>query len=117
MLNSKAYWITPENEILDIGLGTHIEMIIKHPELFGLTKENISSIYQEHNELMGIEGKARYQIIMHLLANGFIRIRLYPNQYWSISASQWDKRTQKALSKWAKAAKDIKNAGKYMPPI
>ena len=117
MLHSKAYWITPDNKILDIGLGTHIDMILKHPELFGLTKEKITSIYQEYNELMGVEGKARYQIIMQLIANGFIRIRLYPNKHWSISANSWDDQTKKILSQWAETAKHIKNAGRYMNTV
>ena len=117
MLNSKAYWITPENEILDIGLGTHIEMIIKHPTLFGLTKEKITSIYQDYNELMGVEGKARYKIIMQLLTSGFIRIRLYPNKHWSISAQNWDSRTKEVLSQWAEIAIEVKNAGQYMDTV
>lgn len=117
MLNSKAYWITPDNEILDIGLGTHIDMVIKHPEFFGLTKEEITSIYHDYNELVGVEGKARYHIIMKLLASGFIRIRLYPNKYWSISAHNWDRRSQKVLSRWAEIAKEIKNSGRYMDTV
>jgi len=117
LLNSKAYWITPDNEILDIGLGTHIDMVIKHPEFFGLIKEEITSIYQDYNELMGVEGKARYKIIMQLLAIGFIRIRLYPNKHWSISAQNWDSRTKKILSQWAEIAIEVKNAGQYMDTV
>jgi hypothetical protein len=117
MLNSKAYWITPDNEILDIGSGTHIDMIINHPEQFDLTKEEITSVYQDYNELMGIEGKARYKIIMQLLARGFIRIRLYPNKYWSISVKNWDSRTKKVLSQWAEIAKEYKKAGRYMDTV
>ncbi len=118
MLNSTAYWITPDNEILDIGLGTHIEMIIKHPEVFGLTRDGITAIYQDYNELLGVEGKARYHIIMKLLASGFIRIRLYPNKYWSISAQNWDSRTKEVLSQWAaEIAQKIKNAGRYMDTV
>lgn len=117
MLNSKAYWITPDNEILDIGLGTHIEMIIKHPEVFGLTRDGITVIYQDYNELLGVEGKARYKIIMQLLASGFIRIRLYPNKHWSISAQKWDSRTKEVLSQWAEIAQKIKNSGRYMDTV
>ena len=117
MLNSKAYWITPDNIILDIGLGTHIDMVIKHPELFDLPKEDIVSIYQHYNELLGVEGEARYKIIMKLLARGFIRIRLYPNKYWSISANNWDSRTKEVLSQWAEIAKEIKNADIYMNTV
>lgn len=117
MLHSKAYWITPDNEILDVGLGTHIEMIIKHPEIFGLTRDGITEIYQTYNELMGIEGKARYKIIMQLLASGFIRIRLYPNKYWSISAHNWDSRTKEMLTQWAEIAREVKNAGRYMDTV
>ena len=114
MLNSKAFWITTNGEILDIGLGTHIGFVIQNPEIFNLTKGEIVSAYHGHGELLGVEGRARYEIIMKLLANGFIRIRLYPNKYWSISANIWDSRTKKILSHWAKIAKEIKNSGRYM---
>ena len=66
---------------------------------------------------MGVEDKARYKIIMQLLASGFIRIRLYPNKYWSISAQDWDSRTKEVLSQWAEIAQKVKNAGRYMDTV
>ncbi|MBF0266917.1 MAG: hypothetical protein HQL46_16765 [Gammaproteobacteria bacterium] len=111
----KAYWINPEGEVWDIGNSTHIMEIIHNPGKFLISKDEIISLYNQHNEKLGIEGKAREVIIHKVLKSGFIRIRLVPNQYWSISANAWDKQTKLALSKWAIIAKDIPVSGPYMP--
>ena len=98
MLNSKAYWITPEGEILDFGLQTHIGFIIKQPEIFNMTKQEIVSTYHRYDELPGIEGKARHEIILKLITRGFIRIRLYQS-HWSISADSCDDKNQNGITK------------------
>ena len=115
MLNSTAYWILPDDEIINIGFHTHIEFVINNPKIFNLTKDKIISLYKKHGEHIPVEGQARYEIILVLLEQGFIRIRQYKT-HWSISLKQWEK-SQSILSKWAYVATNIKNAGRYMPVI
>lgn len=111
---SVAYWINPYGKIVSNGYKSHIQMIIDKPAKFGYTRDKIESIYKRYNEPMGKEGKAREDIIKDVVSKGFIRIRLYPNQYWSITAFQWNKKTRQALSVWAEIAKKVKQAGSYM---
>ena len=112
---SKAFFILPDGEIIDIGMNTHIEFVIKNPKMFNITKEQITELYKKHGEQIPVEGIARREIILDLLEQGFIRIRQYKT-HWSISLKQWDE-SQFILSKWAYIATDIKNAGRYMPVI
>jgi len=114
MTYNNACWISPDFEILDNGIESHITMVIKHPDWFGITIQEIESCYEKHNERMRKEGKAREEIILKLLDKNYIRVRLYPNKYWSVSAKEWNLHTKKALSIWANLAKDVKAVGKYM---
>ena len=109
---SKAYFICPDAEIIDIGFNTHIEYIIDHPATFNLSLDEIISHYHQKNEQIPVEGVARKIIIMDLLAKGYIRIRQYRN-HWSISLSKLDDDTKSRLSKWAEIAMTIPNSGKY----
>jgi hypothetical protein len=54
-------------------------MVIQNPEKFGLTFDYIKQRFDEYGEKMGQEGKAREEIIMSLLEQGFVRIRKYGN--------------------------------------
>jgi len=114
MAYNKAYWITPDKEILDISVESHISFVTKYPELFDLTREEIETCYQKHAEKLWTEGKAREEIILQLLDKAFIRVRLYPRQYWSITANKWNGHTKTCLIKWAEQAKNFSSVGKYM---
>ncbi len=74
---SQGYWIKAL-EVIDVTTGSHVRAIINDPEHFGMTKEMVSSAYHRHGEKLGIEGKAREELVMNAMANGFIRIRHYP---------------------------------------
>jgi hypothetical protein len=72
----------------------HIRFILDNPEIFGLTKEELLDIYKKHNEKIGLEGKAREEIIKKVSKNGWIRVRHYskPNNYWTIQVDNFRKR-------------------------
>ena len=114
MTYSNAYWLFPNGEIRELGTESHISLVTKNPEDFGLSRKEIEACYQKHNEKLWTEKKAREEIIFQLLDKGFIRIRLYPNKYWSISAKDWGEDTKRLLVKWAETAKAIKIVGQYM---
>lgn len=110
-----AYWINPRGKILDIGMGTHIDQVVASPKSFGLTDQYIKSVYEKFDEPVGLEGKAREQIMLGLIKDGFIRVRLVKNQFWIVNATRWTPKVKKALSVWAGEAKSVKGAGKFMP--
>jgi len=69
-----AYWY--KNGKLISTTGLHISEIIGNPEAFGLTKKYIEDTYKKYDERMGIEGKAREEIMIEAMKNGWIRIRI-----------------------------------------
>lgn len=99
-VSTYAFWISPKGKTVG-GLGSHISMVIKAPEKFGVTREWIDSKYNEYNETIGVEGKAREEIIREILKEGFIRIRKYKNNEWVINVHKISKRNKERITKWA----------------
>lgn len=110
-----AFWVNPYGEILDIGHGKHITSITQAPEKFGFTLDEIKDAHEKYGEPMGIEGKAREDLIKDAMQRGFIHIRLYPNKFWAVNAWRFHKKIKQALSKWAEKAMNHPGAGKNMP--
>jgi hypothetical protein len=80
--NAAAWWISPKGEILPIlGKDTHINNVIKNPQVFGYTIESIQKIYDKYHENIGTEKQAREEIMKHIMDNGWIRIRDNTNFY------------------------------------
>jgi hypothetical protein len=114
-----AFFISPYGDIVAADI-SHIATVIKYPKKFGLTKEYIESIYNKHNEKFGVEGKARDEILKELMSNGWIRIRRYPNRFWSVSIyNKLNKRTKDYISDWARRAlkgiSGFREQDKHMP--
>jgi hypothetical protein len=104
MQQGKGYWVR-NNKIVDISATTHIGYIIDNPEYFNITLDFINLIYHRYNEKLGVEGKAREEIIKKVSSDGWIRVRHYfkPKDYWSIQFDQFILRqvSIKSFLEWA----------------
>ena len=109
-----SFWISPEGKLADLGGGAHINAIVRHPAKFGLTRDEIDREYETYGEPVGMEGKAREALILSVVKKGFVRIRLYPNRYWSVSLHTWSPREQKLMSQWASFTIE-RRSDKHMP--
>jgi len=113
-----AFFISPRGELITTK-GTHIDTIIKYPKKFGLTKEYIEGVYDKYDEKLGQEGSARRVIIKKLMKSGWIRIRRYPNKFWSVQLSKLNNKTKDYLHDWAKkilkGTQGFKEEDKFMP--
>jgi len=96
-----AFWITPDGKVIDCGVKKHIDFVVENPEKFNITKEEIKKLYEKYNEKIGTEGKARQDIILNVIKNGFIRVRKYKNSI-TINANNFNSRTKKILQSFAK---------------
>ncbi|MFW6172638.1 MAG: hypothetical protein ACOC5T_02735 [Elusimicrobiota bacterium] len=96
-----AFWVSPNGDVIDCGAKKHINFVIDHPEKFGMTRKEIEEIYDNYNEPVGHEGKAREDIIVKVLKNGFIRIRKYRN-YISVNIWNYNTKAKKHLKSFAK---------------
>lgn len=110
-----AFWVNPRGKILDVSTGTHIDQVIQSPKSFNITDRYIKNVYTKYDEPVGLEGKAREELMLELIKSGFIRIRYVKNRFWIVNASKFTPKVKKALSVWAEDAKNIKGVGKYMP--
>ena len=101
-----AFFISPKGEIISTHQ-THIQQVVTNPKKFGFTDEIIAHIYDFYNEPKGQEGKAREQILVSLLKQGWIRLRRSKN-FWTAQLQKLDMKSKNYLSKWAGALLDGK---------
>ncbi|MBP7735456.1 MAG: hypothetical protein KA369_05730 [Spirochaetes bacterium] len=97
----EAFWITPGGEIIPVSK-THIQKVIENPFLFHLTIKDVTDKYIAENEELGVEGRAREQIIKELIMKKYIRIRYYPKKStWTINTIESNEGILKLLKSWA----------------
>lgn len=99
----EAYWIKPDGKILPVA-ARHIDLIVKDPEVFDLTKEYVKEQFEGFNEPLGREGKARRLIMEELINSGFIRVRFKPGKWvWYMECNQINSDSEKQVEKWIKS--------------
>jgi hypothetical protein len=91
-----AYWISPRGEIMPVDM-RHILEIQADPEKFGLSKEYIDDIKERYGDkaLYG-EGDAREEVMLKLMANGWVRIRKFNSRqgsFWTIQLDTGNSRS------------------------
>jgi hypothetical protein len=95
-----AYWISPVGEMLPVK-STHIEVVVKDPELFGITHDYIKEVYEKYRETIGLEGKARDEIVEGLINKRWMRIRYDKSQdYYIVGFKYFDREQIDYLRKW-----------------
>jgi len=98
---STGLWISPSGQMFAVEGGNHMSTVSRNPSKFGYTSAEIDAIYQKYHERRGTEGKAREEILKHCVSMGWVRIRHYPNMYWSISIGDMTGRVKEMLKEWA----------------
>jgi len=96
-----AFFISPEGEFINVSSTYHIQVITDNPAMFGLSLEHIRDTYSKYNEKMNVEGKARAEIIMKIIEQGWIHIRKEVKSCWIINAWELNETTRKLLAQWA----------------
>jgi hypothetical protein len=96
-----AYWVSPVGEMLLVK-STHIEEVIKNPEVFGITRAYIKEVYEKYRETIGLEGKARDEIVESLINKRWMRIRYDKSQdYYIVGFKYFNRKQIDYLRKWA----------------
>ena len=99
--SKQAYWISPSGKIVETTSTNHISAVIAAPEKFGYTRNKIQAIYDKHGEALGREANAREEIIVDLVKKGWIRVRKYANQGYSVNVPKMSNRIKDHLTDWA----------------
>jgi len=100
MIKSVAFFISPDKQILFVETN-HIGSVINDPGRFGFTIQEIKNRYAGYGEPLGVEGGARREILLEVIRNGWIRLRRYPNRFWSITLERFPEGTSARLKNWA----------------
>ncbi len=115
---SAAFFISPGGKAIFV-TGKHISDVLQHPAKFGVSRNEMEALHIKYNEKLGLEGKAREEILVGLIRKGWIRIRRYPNTGWSINISELNEPNRAHLLKWAvqilTGVKGFRELDEYMP--
>ena len=113
-----AFFLSDKGDLIHVA-DSHISTVIADSERFGLTKEEIQTVYDRHGEKIGAEGEARKELLLRIVAECWIRMRRYPNKYWSITAPSFSPVVQGYLRDWAEkmlaGTEGFKEIDRYMP--
>jgi hypothetical protein len=96
-----AFFMSPEGVLFQVEGGNHISTVIRNPSKFGVTTEQVEQVYDFFGEKLGVEGVARKQILTQLIRRGWIRLRRYPNKYWSVNVPALTDAMVDLLQDWA----------------
>jgi hypothetical protein len=103
VLRGNAYFIHPYKGQVIYVPRSHISLVISHPEKFHLSFDYIKIIYKKYEEKIGLEGRARREILLDLIDQGFIRIRKYKN-HWKVNVKDlYSDSAAIFLHRWAKS--------------
>jgi len=100
MTMSIAFFLSDMGDLIYV-LDNHIATVIRDPERFGVTPAEIQTVYGKYGERIGVEGEARRKLLIEVIRGGWIRLRRYPNQHWSVTARSLAPTVQALLRGWA----------------
>lgn len=109
-MNGRGFFLH-DGDIIEITGSSHIRTVLNDPERFGMKKETLIALYQECNEPIGFEGKARELVLEKLLRSGWVRVRqtLGRSGQWTIQFDSWSKRQDQVMRflRWAHAERVV----------
>jgi len=92
-----AYWISKEGTVINVPM-LHIDLVVNYSEKFGLTKQIIQNTFEKFNEPIGVEGKARHELMYNLIQKGWIRVRFTPKKsLWTIEINKLTKQSKNII--------------------
>jgi len=118
----EGYWISPNGKMVEIP-NSHIAYVMKNPEMFGYSLDDLKAIEKEHGDRLEDEGKSRNQVMTDLLKKGWIRVRYDRQREWVLQVWTLSKKIKDNLFDWAykmidgafKGAKKVyKNSGLFL---
>ena len=111
--SSDGFWIAPSGDTIPCHT-THINMVFDSPEKFRYTKKEIKDLYDKFKEPYGMEGKAREQILIDLIRQGWIRVRYIPtSDSFTAQLLKLNERNKNHLYSFASEALKGINGKKY----
>jgi len=82
------FWYVPQWGFLWVP-DNHIAVVLRNPAMFGFTFEELRDRFRAHGEKIGLEGRARREILVELMGRGYHRLRKEYNGNYTMNASLW----------------------------
>jgi hypothetical protein len=101
MKKGTAFWISPSGDI-HLVQERHIDFVANNVELFGITLDEYRNYFSNHNEEIGIEGKAITEMFINFYKKGWILIKEDSSTGWVIELWVLYETYAKNLANWAK---------------
>ncbi len=101
-----AFFISPAGELLSVAT-SHIAVVIADPQRFGVTRAFIEARHAQHGEPLGLEGRARSEVLVRVLEAGWIRVREQPPKSpvrWHLQVSTLNDDHRARLAAFAREA-------------
>lgn len=99
-----GYYIAPSGEVIEVEK-SHIAEVLENPEKFLLTKKELQDTYKKYNEPIGLEGKAREEIMSNLIRQGWVRVRFTPKKdAFVMQVNRMDNKKKEQIASFAKHA-------------
>jgi hypothetical protein len=92
-MQGAGYWVNGD-QIIDVTFTSHIDYLRDYSEDFGFSKQEVDETFQRHREKLGVEGRARKELIKRATMRGWIHVRDYrsPQDYWSVQFDRFEER-------------------------
>ena len=103
---AEAYWISPDGEIIPVK-EKHIHVLCSQHRRFGLTSNDVNTVFQKYKEPLFSEGRARNELMAAVFKKGWIRLRFNCRTYcWTIETCQFTRRIIKNICTWLNKTAD-----------
>jgi len=108
-MSLNGFFISPDGYFFAIWSDylRHINAIIQEPEKFGFTKDEVYNTFRKFNEPLGLEGKAREELIVKAIYRGWVRIRKYTQRnadFWSVQVPELDVKYRRYIQDFVEKA-------------
>ena len=109
MAPKTGHFISPRGKVISFAgdRERHIDYVMKHPTKFDLEKGEPEKVYKKHKEAFGTEGKARDEILINVVKQGWARIREYAKQgTFSVQVWKWTSSMKDAILRFFEKRED-----------
>ena len=101
-LTGAAFWLLPDGTVRRVAT-SHVAELLRDPPAFGWTRAELEAAYARHGEPLGLEGRARDELIRATVARGYVRLREHLGRdgcRWSLTVGTLDAPIRALLRAW-----------------
>ena len=101
-LRGVGYWIMLDGSVRQVAT-SHVAELIRDPAAFGWTRSELEACYARHGERLGLEARAREELVVATVQRGFVRIREHigrEGHSWNLTIKALDEASLALVAGW-----------------